>query len=62
MKKMSLLDQHGRNEVKDDLIADLVSGQISRHFEAIRKYTRVNQILQNLHGFLLLTPPVFFLT
>ena len=39
MKKMSLLNQHGRNEVKDDLIADLVSGEISHHFEAIRRYT-----------------------
>ncbi len=36
---MSLLNQYSRNEVKNDLIAELVSGEISHRFEVVREYT-----------------------
>ena len=36
---MSLLNQHNRNEVKNDLITELASGEISHRFEVVREYT-----------------------
>jgi len=36
---MSLLNQYDRNEVKNDLIKELASGEISHRFEVVRKYT-----------------------
>ena len=36
---MSLLNQYSRNEVKNDLITELASGEISHRFEVIREYT-----------------------
>ena len=36
---MSLLNQHNRNEVKNDLIRELASGEISHRFEVVREYT-----------------------
>ena len=36
---MSLLNQHNRNEVKNGLITELASGEISHRFEVVREYT-----------------------
>jgi len=36
---MGLLNQYSRNEVKNDLITELVSGEISHRFEVVREYT-----------------------
>jgi len=36
---MSLLNQYSRNEVKNDLITELASGEISHRFEVVREYT-----------------------
>jgi len=36
---MGLLNQYSRNEVKNDLITELASGEISHRFEVVRKYT-----------------------
>lgn len=36
---MSLLNQYNKNGVKNDLITELASGEISHRFEVVRKYT-----------------------
>jgi len=36
---MGLLNQYSRNEVKNDLITELASGEISHRFEVVREYT-----------------------